>query len=293
MASVRSRELGAYLRARRDRLSPEDVGLPGGGGRRRVKGLRREEVAVLANVGCTWYTWLEQGRNVQPSLEVLLGIADALRLSKDERRHLLLLGGHPGTEPVPVYERVDGRVQSLLDQLAPYPAVVMAPWFEPVAYNAPFRFMIDDLESIPETDRNCAYLNFTHPDWIAGHADHEQECAAIVAVLRANQGESVTDPAWKPLLARLRADSPLFARLWGQADVAIDSQKAKRVLSLHVGRLALRPTTMLLQDNPHTRVIVYQADDHVTRERLEELTRRINAGDIDGPARVQGLRSVS
>src|SRR5690242_19521922 len=146
MASVRSRELGAYLRARRDRLSPEDVGLPGGGGRRRVKGLRREEVAVLANVGCTWYTWLEQGRNVQPSLEVLLGIADALRLSKDERRHLLLLGGYPGAEPVPAYKRVDDQVQGLLDQLAPYPAVVMAPWFEPVAYNAPFRFLIDDLE---------------------------------------------------------------------------------------------------------------------------------------------------
>jgi transcriptional regulator with XRE-family HTH domain len=293
MANVRSRELGAYLRARRDRLSPEDVGLPGGGGRRRVKGLRREEVSVLANVGCTWYTWLEQGRDVQPSLEVLLGIADALRLSRDERRHLLLLGGHPGAEQVPAYERVDGLVQGLLDQLAPYPAVVMTPWFESMAYNAPYRFMIDDLESIPETDRNCAYLNFTHPDWIAGHADHEQECAAIVAALRAGQGESVTDPAWKPLLARLRAESPLFARLWGQADVVTDSRKAKRILSLHVGRLALRPITMLLQENPHIRVIVYQPDDHITRERLEELTRRITAGHIDGPAKVQRLRSLS
>ncbi|GIJ45323.1 DNA-binding protein [Virgisporangium aliadipatigenens] len=293
MANVRSRELGAYLRARRDRLSPEDVGLPGGRGRRRVKGLRREEVAVLANVGCTWYTWLEQGRDVQPSIEVLRGIADALRLSRDERRHLLLLGGHPGAEQVPAYERSDGLLQGLLDQLAPYPAVVLAPWFEPVAYNAPFRFMIDDLESIPESDRNCAYLNFTHPDWIAGHTDHEQECATIVAALRASQGESVTDPAWKPLLARLRADSPLFARLWGRADVATDSQEPKRVLSRHVGRLALRPITMLLQENPHTRVLVYQPDDNITRERLEELASRITTGHINGPANAQRLRSVS
>ena len=82
---------------------------------------------------------------------------------------------------------VRGLVQGLLDQLAPYPAVVMTPWFEQVAYNAPFRFMIDDMESIPETDRNCAYLNFTHPDWLAGHVDHERECAAIVAALRAGQ----------------------------------------------------------------------------------------------------------
>ncbi|WP_157240559.1 helix-turn-helix transcriptional regulator [Catenuloplanes japonicus] len=293
MANVRTRELGVYLRARRDRLSPEDVGLPGGGGRRRVKGLRREEVAVLANVGCTWYTWLEQGRDVQPSREVLLGIAAALRLSRDERRHLLLLGGHPGAEQAPASERVDGQVQALLDQLAPSPAVAMTPWFAPVAYNAQFRFMVDDIESIPETDRNCAYLHFTHPDWIAGDADHERECAALVARLRAYQGESVTDPAWKPLLARLRADSPLFARLWGQADVATVSQKAKRVLSLHVGMLALRPLTMRLQDNPHTRVVVYQPDDHLTRERLAELTRRIAAGHLDGPAKVRRLRSVS
>ncbi len=103
----------------------------------------------------------------------------------------------------------------------------------------------------------------------------------------------MTDPAWKPLLARLRADSPLFARLWGQADVATVSQKAKRVLSLHVGMLALRPLTMRLQDNPHTRVVVYQPDDHLTRERLAELTRRIAAGHLDGPAKVRRLRSVS
>jgi transcriptional regulator with XRE-family HTH domain len=293
VADVRSRELGAYLRARRDRLSPADVGLPGGGGRRRVKGLRREEVAVLANVGSSWYTWLEQGRDVRPSIEVLAAIADALRLSSGERRHLFLLGGHPDVEEPASCGTAGDRLQELLDSLSPHPAVVMNPWFEPVAYNAPFRFMIDDVEALPPADRNCAYLHFTHPDWIASHPDHEQECAAIVATLRAYHGESVTDPAWEPLLRRLREESPLFVRLWDQADVSADARRAKRIRSLHVGNLSLRTITMLLQENPRTRVVVYQPDDRTTRERLEELANRIARGAIDGPANVRRLRPAT
>jgi transcriptional regulator with XRE-family HTH domain len=292
MAVVRSRELGAYLRARRDRLSPADVGLPGGGSRRRVKGLRREEVAVLANVGSTWYTWLEQGRDVQPSAEVLAAIADALRLTGGERRHLFLLGGHPEVEEAASSGAVDGRVQALLDSLSPHPAVVMSPWFEPLAYNAPFRFMIDDLEAVPAADRNCAYLHFTHPDWIAGHADHHQECAAIVAKLRAYYGESITEPAWEPLLRRLRDESPLFVRLWEQADVSTDPG-VRRIRSLHVGNLSLHTVTMLLQDSPRTRVVVYQPEDRTTGERLDELAHRIARGAVDGPARVRRLRPAT
>ncbi|MFI7448517.1 helix-turn-helix transcriptional regulator [Nonomuraea sp. NPDC049714] len=230
----------------------------GGGGRRRVKGLRREEVAVLANVGSTWYTWLEQGRDVQPSVEVLTAIADALRLSRGERRHLFLLGGHADVEKPSSSEKVSDQLQGLLDSLSPHPAVVMYPWFEPLAYNAPFRFMIDDVEALPAADRNCAYLHFTHPDWIAGHSDHEQECAAIVAELRAYYGESVTDPAWEPLLGRLRQKSPLFVRLWDQADVSTDPERVKCVRSLHVGKLSLHTITMLLQANPRTRVVAFQ-----------------------------------
>ncbi|GAA5162510.1 helix-turn-helix transcriptional regulator [Amycolatopsis dongchuanensis] len=293
MADVRSRELGAYLRARRDRLAPADVGLPGGGGRRRVKGLRREEVAVLANVGSTWYTWLEQGRDVRPSAEVLAAIADALRLSSDERRHLFLLGGHPDAETPSSWERARGQVQALLDSLSPHPAVVMNPWFEALAYNAPFRFMIDDLEAVPAADRNCAYLHFTHPDWIAGHSDHEQECAAIVAKMRAYYGESVTDPAWEPFLRRLREESPLFVRLWDQADVATDPGRVKGIRSLHVGSLSVRAITMQLEEHPRARVVVYQPADHTTRERLEELAHRIARGAIDGPANVRRLRPAT
>lgn len=293
MADVRSRELGAYLRARRDRLLPADVGLAGGGGRRRVKGLRREEVAVLANVGSTWYTWLEQGRDVQPGVEVLAAIADALRLSNDERRHLFLLGGHPDAQERSGVDSNSDQVQVLLDSLSPHPAVMMSPWFEPLAYNTSFRFMIDDLEAVPDADRNCAYLHFTHPHWIAGHSDHDEECAAIVAKLRAYYGESLTHPAWEPLLYRLRAESPLFVRLWDQADVCTAPQRVKRIRSLHVGTLSLRMVTMLLQEDPCTRIVVYQPEDHTTQRRLGELTDRVARGTIDGPANVRRLRPAN
>lgn len=169
----------------------------------------------------------------------------------------------------------------------------MNPWFEPLAYNAPFRFMIDDVEALPAADRNCAYLHFTHPDWIAGHSDHEHECAGIVARLRAYYGESVTDPAWGPLLGRLREESPLFVRLWDQADVSGDPDRVKGIRSLHVGTLSLRTITMQLQANPRTRIVVYQPEDRTTRERLEELASRISRGVIDGPAMVRRLRAAT
>lgn len=166
----------------------------------------------------------------------------------------------------------------------------MNPWFEPVAYNAPFRFMIDDIEALPDPDRNCAYLHFTHPDWIAGHVDHDQECAAIVAKLRSYYGESLTNPAWEPLLKRLRAESALFAQLWDRADVATNPHRIKRIRSLHVGHLRVRALTMLVEENPHIRVVVYQPADRTTEERLAELVSRISQGHIDGPA---VLRPVS
>jgi hypothetical protein len=167
------------------------------------------------------------------------------------------------------------------------------PRFEPLAYNAAFRFMINDIEALPAADRNWAYLHFTHPDWIEGQADYAQECAVLVAKLRACHGESLTHPAWPPLLRRLRAESPLFARLWDQADVSSGTRRVKRIRSLHVGNLSLRTVTLRLQEHPATRVVVYQPEDRTTRERLEELASRIARGTVDGPARVRHLRSAT
>lgn len=293
MADVRAHELGAFLRTRRDRLTPADVGLPPGG-RRRVPGLRREEVAVLASVGSTWYTWLEQGRDVHPSAEVLDAIADALRLDPDERRHLLVLGGHRGVDSTrATCSGVGPRLQAVLDGLMPHPAVAMTPKFEPIGYNGVYRYLVDDIEQVPTADRNCAYLHFTDPNWQAGHEDYEADCAVIVAKLRAHYGDSLDDPSWQPFLTRLRTESPLFARLWDRADVALDVDRVKGVRSLRVGQLRLRTVTLLPQENPRTRVVVYLPADDTTTRRLERLADLVASGAVDTDATgVAPLRAV-
>lgn len=116
-------ELGVFLRSRRASVTPAEVGLPPGT-RRRVPGLRREEVAVLANVGTTWYTWLEQGRAVQPSIAVLQAIADALLLSHAERAHLFRLAGYTAAADHAGESAISDRLRTTLDQLSPFPAMV-------------------------------------------------------------------------------------------------------------------------------------------------------------------------
>src|SRR5919201_5870128 len=124
-AGVRRRELADFLRTRRAAIAPEDVGLPGGG-RRRTPGLRREEVAQLAGVGTTWYTWLEQGRDVRASRSVLDALADALRLTPAERRHVLLLGRGEEVAPIqPRTETLHPTVAQLVENLGPSPASLM------------------------------------------------------------------------------------------------------------------------------------------------------------------------
>lgn len=278
----RARELGAFLRTRRERLTPADVGLPGGG-RRRVTGLRREEVAVLAHVGTTWYTWLEQGRDVHPSVGVLDALADGLMLDDDERRHLFALGGHAdAADTGAACGRLGPRMQAVLDAFLPYPAVVMGPKFDAVGYNRAFRFLVDDIEAIPQADRNCAYLHFTHPAWIAGHADHEAECALIVARLRTYYADSLDDPAWVPLLARLREDSPLFGRLWDRGDVALDTDHIKTVRSVRVGDVRLHATTTALAENVRLRLILYTPADDASQAALARLDALLDA-PVDAP----------
>src|ERR1051325_10177200 len=121
-SAARRREAGVFLRSRRERLTPEDVGLPRGS-RRRTPGLRREEVAMLAGVGTTWYTWLEQGRDVQPSSEVLAALAQTLRLDRAEWRHVFVLNDRALPEPsVPEPEKVTAPLLRMLESLTTQPA---------------------------------------------------------------------------------------------------------------------------------------------------------------------------
>src|SRR3984893_12738946 len=141
---ARRRESGDFLRSRRERLAPASVGLPNGF-RRRTPGLRREEVALLAGVGTTWYTWLEQGRDVRPSTEVLSALADALRLDSAERRHLFVLNDRPPPEPRPAGpERVGEPLRRMLESLTGQPAYVLGRRWDVLAWNRAAEVLFGD-----------------------------------------------------------------------------------------------------------------------------------------------------
>ncbi len=213
----RRKQLGAFLRARRESLDPQRLGLPRSG-RRRTPGLRREEVAMLADVGVTWYTWLEQGREVNPSAVVMQAVADALQCSPLETRHLFLLAGLPPVESANVTpcEGISPGTRRMLDSLLPQPASIQKPNFDIVAWNDAFcRLMGVDFAALPEDDRNCIYLYLTHPGWRSRLANRDV-LPTFVSYFRAAMAEHRGEAAWENKLARFFAASEEFEALWHQ-----------------------------------------------------------------------------
>src|SRR5437868_5837754 len=162
--SERRQALADFLRQRRARLSPTDVGLPPGF-RRRTPGLRREEVAQLANMGTSWYVWLEQGRDVHPSAQVLESLAQALRLTLNERRHLFLLAGQPlPPRAFPLEESASPTLQRVLDDLNPNPAYIMGRRWDYLAWNKAANGLFSISEATSPYTRNLLWRVFTNPE---------------------------------------------------------------------------------------------------------------------------------
>jgi transcriptional regulator with XRE-family HTH domain len=272
----RRRELGAFLRSRRARLRPAEVGLADWGVRR-VPGLRREEVAQLANVGLTWYTWLEQGRQARPSASVLTAIADALRLDAHEREHLFALARDPEDQarggedhtgaPAPAGPGLDTLVQGF----EPAPAYAISARFDVLACNRPARLLFGNLEPGPSGPANMLHLGFTDPRWRTLIADWEHEAARHVAMYRAAMTVHLDDPAWTALPARLTQLSPDFARFWASSDVAGPERRLKRFRHPSAGSLTLHSTSLLMADDPTIRIVILYpaaAPDAAKLERL-------------------------
>ncbi|MFE7297225.1 helix-turn-helix transcriptional regulator [Streptomyces sp. NPDC057579] len=268
--AVRRAELAAFLRSRRERITPEQVGLPRGT-RRRTPGLRREEVAHLGAVGVTWYTWLEQGRDIHVSPQVLDAVARALLLDRAERSHLFALAG--AVDPLPGKEctGVPRALREIVDGLAPYPAVVQNSRFDIVAHNAAYGKLMCDLDTLPLEDRNCMWLVFTHPGWRELLVDWEATARTMTAKFRASMAEHIAEPAWKALVARLAEASPEFREIWAQHEVERTAGAVKVFRHPVVGLLQLTGTNLWLGPNTGPKVLTYTPVDEVSRERLVEL----------------------
>jgi hypothetical protein len=268
-AVLRRRELGAFLRSRRERLSPGDVGLPAGG-RRRTPGLRREEVASLAAVGMTWYTWLEQGRDINASEQVLDAIARTLLLDPHERTHLFTLAGVAAPGPVADLKCVSPEVRAVLEQLNPYPAFVTNARFDLLAYNHGYLALIGDVDALPLEERNSVWVVFTKQTTARCFVDRDQAKPRMVAQLRAGMAEHIADPAFKCLVRRLQQASAEFRELWARHDVAEPENARKRILHRDLGLLQFNYLNTWLAPRAGLRLVTYIPADDPTREAVTQ-----------------------
>src|SRR6202167_2236466 len=211
--SIRREELGDFLRSRRERILPEQVGLPAGG-RRRTPGLRREEVAQLAGVGVTWYTWLEQGRDINASAQVIDALARALLLDQDQHRHLRELAGLPPPELEAPAGDMLPRLQLLVDAAMPSLASVYDRHFDYVAWNQAYARIRHDPASLPPGRRNMLWMMFTDADNRARMVRWESAAQAVLSQFRTAVGRHPDDPRLAELVAVLTEASPQF-RDWG------------------------------------------------------------------------------
>jgi transcriptional regulator with XRE-family HTH domain len=267
---VRRRELAAFLRSRRERITPEQVGLPVNG-RRRTPGLRREEVAQLAGVGVTWYTWLEQGRDIHASEQVLGAIAGTLLLDPYERAHLYTLAGQPEPPIATACRAITEPVHVMLRQLEPIPASVSNARCDILAYNRTYDRMVGGLESIPFEDRNSLVLSFTSESWRARMVDWADNAPRMVAQFRAAMAQHVAEPSWKCLLKRLRQESADFDRMWQRHEVRPAENFTKRYLNPEVGLLVFDYTVLWFGQRSEIKLTTLTPHDDDTWDKVRAL----------------------
>jgi transcriptional regulator with XRE-family HTH domain len=277
-SELRRRELAAFLRSRRERIRPEQVGLPPSR-RRRTPGLRREEVAQLAGVGVTWYTWLEQGRDINASPQVLDAIARTLQFDTHEHAHLFALAGLPTVTTIAdECDALCPTARLLIDQLEPYPACVVNARFDLLAFNRVYASFFDELDTMPVEDRNCLWLAFNHASGREVIVDWDESVGRMVAEYRAAMAEHIDDPAWKSFLDRLHRASPEFTAVWERHDVLGMQRRLKQALHPRVGLLRLDYTNLWLDQRLGIRIITFTPAEEQTSRRLHTLYRSLESG---------------
>ena len=264
------RELAVFLRSRRERIQPEEVGFAPGG-RRRTPGLRREEVALLAGVGVTWYTWLEQGRDINVSTQVLESVSSTLRLDRQERNHLFTLAGLQLGPSLGDCSVLPESLQKTLDAVSPYPALVLNARYDILAFNQAYCQVVLDLREIPVEERNMLWVTFVSREWRCSFVESESMKLHMVAGFRAAMADHVGEPAWQDLVARLLAGSALFAELWERYEVAAPSTRIKVLSNEETGLLRIEPVNLWLSQLGQIRATVYTAADEETEAKLRTL----------------------
>ncbi|MGU3651503.1 helix-turn-helix transcriptional regulator [Mycolicibacterium sp. A43C] len=268
--SRQRRALGEFLRARREAAARADLGyapMP----RTRTSGLRREEVALAAGVSVTWYTWLEQGREINPSRQVLDAVSTALRLTPAERDYVRSLGGH-APEPVPADVPTPPHVQRFLDALGGYPAFAIGPFWDITAWNSAYAALYPNIAMTAEADRNLLWLMFMDPAIRELLPDWENDSSRFLAEFRAEAGPRAGEPAHSTLVDRLRAASEHFESQWRRRSVQRFTSRERRFFRSGIGEMRLEHHQLAPVDVPNIQIVAYlPVPDSGAAERLATL----------------------
>ncbi len=249
--------LSEFLRARREQLQPGDFGLPTVG-RRHTKGLRREEVAALAGIGLTWYTWFEQGREIRVSTAFLDNLARALRLNPTERSYLFFLAGHHSNEREAIDSlAVAPSLRRLIDGLGPRPAYLKNMRWDVLAWNAAARFVFGDFADIAPERRNIVWLTFTESRFRDSMADWETDARRLIARFRADYSKVSNDSVLREMLAELEVASADFRRLWHAHDVYEKGDGMRLVAVAGVGIVDFDYTICKIGEADQIKAVIY------------------------------------
>jgi transcriptional regulator with XRE-family HTH domain len=249
--------LGEFLRTRRARLTPAQAGLPIGK-RRRTPGLRREEIAQLAGVSVTWYTWIEQGRDIHFSVEVLESLARVLHLPPPEKAYLFALAGMrpqddlqaPDTPSLPTLAHI-------VEHQGHYPAYVMGRYWHLLAWNRAAIHLFGDFAAMPDAERNMLWYTFARPETRGLVVDWAERARRLIAEFRADCSSYLNDPALDDFLTQLAAASPEFGAWWSAQDVQARDGGRREFEHPTVGRLCLEQTTFRLSNHPDIKLVIH------------------------------------
>lgn len=262
--------IGEFLRTARERLTPEQVGLPSHG-RRRTPGLRREEVAYLANVGVSWYTSIEQGKDVHPSQQVLESLAAALQLSADERRYLFLLSKSDEMKEPEVYKEISKGLERTVFALEPHPAYIMDKYWDVLLWNKAaefvFRFPVYSADIHPTP--NLVYHFLTDPCRKEMLADWEERAKLMIARFRADCARYPQDARLNKMIETLMQKSEEFSSYWPRYEVKTVSDCHKLYNDPRIGELEFEHVNLQLSNCPDLKLMIYTASPS-TAEKLKQ-----------------------